>query len=386
MLSILYLALDVDLTRARGESIHVRGITEALAASGHRIHLVVAKAPSGTTPDGIETSERPEGSDLDVLRHVLGIVRRVHPNAIYERRSSPKISAAAFLLSGIPFLVEFNGLPEEEVAMQGRSLPGGAVGAMKSIVRFRLIRSAAGVVAVTPGLGTAIADRYGVDPARIHIVGNGVDSALFRPMARETARADLGLGGGTVVCFVGNLVRWQGIDTLVEAIPMTAGDTSFLIVGDGPDRLQIESRANDLGVAPRVRFVGTVAHQLVPRYIAAADVCVAPFTSERNLSSGVSALKIYEYIACARPVIASDIPGAADLISEYGCGATVPPDDPASLASAINAVVRNPVFAERAHRASALVRETHSWAHRAAVLARTIGTAIRAPPPTATDP
>lgn len=116
--------------------------------------------------------------------------------------------------------------------MQGRSLPGGAVGAMKSIARFRLIRSAAGVVAVTPGLGTAIADRYGVDPARIHVVANGVDSALFHPMERETARADLGLGGGATICFVGNLVRWQGIDTLVKAIPMTAGDTSFLIVGD----------------------------------------------------------------------------------------------------------------------------------------------------------
>lgn len=105
MLSILYLALDVDMTRARGESIHVRGITEALATSGHRIHLIVAKAPGGTAPDGVETSERPEGSDLNVLRHVLEIARRVHPNVISERRFSPKISAAAFLLSGIPFLV-----------------------------------------------------------------------------------------------------------------------------------------------------------------------------------------------------------------------------------------------------------------------------------------
>ena len=270
--------------------------------------------------------------------------------------------------------------------MQGRSLPGGAIAAMKSIARFRLIRSAAGVIAVTPRLGTLIADRYGVDPARIHVVANGVDSALFHPMERETARADLGLEGGATICFVGNLVRWQGIDTLVEAIPMTAGDTSFLIVGDGPDRLQLESRANDLGVAFRVRFVGTVAHQSVPLYIAASDVCVAPFTAERNLSSGVSALKVYEYLACARPVIVSDVPGAANLVAEYGSGVTVPPDDPGSLASAINAVVRNPAFAERAQRASALVREAHSWSNRAALLARTIGTAIRAPPPTAIYP
>src|SRR5439155_15606897 len=99
-----------------------------------------------------------------------------------------------------------------------------------------------------------------------------------------------------------------------------------------------------LELEKKTQFVGAVSHDRVPEYIAAADACVAPFTAERNQTLGVSALKMFEYLACGRPVVATSVPGVADLLAEFGCGISVRPDEPSELAGAIEKVVSDPSF------------------------------------------
>src|SRR5207249_178845 len=135
----------------------------------------------------------------------------------------------------------------------------------------------------------------------------------------------------------------------------------LLLVGDGPDRERLRDRAKRLGILGRVRFIGEVRHELVPLYIAAADACVAPFTSERNLKTGVSALKVVEYIACARPVVVTAVPGAKDLVETYNCGIVVPAEDTEALRLAIERVVCDPSSGVAALRASDGIRDLGSW-------------------------
>jgi glycosyltransferase involved in cell wall biosynthesis len=340
-----------------------------LVRVGNDVHLVVG-ADHSSPIEGVEISVRPAGRDLRIIRFLLSVCRKFRPEVIYERRFSPKLAAAVSLLRGLPFAVEVNGIPGEEAAMQGRAGPTGLGARLGHVSHARMLRRASWVVAVTPGLRTTLISSYGVHPEKALVIPNGVDPEMFRPDDREAARRTLSISDETIICFVGNLVRWQGLDSFLNAMALTPESLSAVVVGDGPERSRLQSLARRLGVDRRVHFKGEVPYPAVPRFLAAANVCVAPFTAERNLRSGVSALKVLEYLASGRPIVVSAIPGARDLVEEFGCGVVVPPGDPAALANALLEVVSNTTFAESAARASQVVRERHSWDRTADTITR----------------
>ncbi len=376
---ILFLALDIDLNRQRGDSVHALSLAKALARVGNRVHLVVGAVGDQLTVPGLEFSVRPSGGDFSTVRYVWRLSRRFGPDVIYERRFSPKISAAVSVLSRRPYVVEVNGLADEEAAMQGRPLGNTPGRRFKANIRSLLLRHAAAVVAVAPGLSDAVVSEYGVSERRVFTIENGVDERLFQPMDCAQARAMLKQGAGTIICFVGNLVAWQGIPGLLYAMQRVPGSVRLLIVGDGPDRQRIVDLVGALKLSNRVEFVGNVPHSKVPQYIAASDVCVAPFTAQRNLNSGVSALKMFEYLACARPVVVSAIPGARELVETTGAGVVVPPDQPEALGQAIERVVKDPAYGVAANRASDMVRRVHSWDAVADSVIRVLATAATRP-------
>ncbi len=378
-MKILFLGLDLDLRVQRGDSIHALSLATSLGRLGHRVHFVVGAMKDSTTAEGLEVSVRPDGGDLRVLRHVVRVARQFHPDVIYERRFSPKISAALSHLARIPYVVELNGIVDDEASMQGRPMHNTSGRRLKASVRVSLMRRAAAVVTVTEGLREFVVHEYGLSSTRVFTVENGVDPLLFRPMDRLGARAALRLPSSPTLCFVGNLVAWQGLGSLFEALRGAADSIRLLVVGEGPDRASLVDRARGLGILGRVEFRGVVPHNQVPQYIAAADACVAPFTGARNLRSGVSPLKVYEYLACARPVIVTAIPGAHELIEAMGCGIVVPPDDSIALGRAIPRVLRDSSFAVKANRASDIVRRNHAWNGVAAAVSQVLATATDQP-------
>jgi glycosyltransferase involved in cell wall biosynthesis len=369
---ILFQALDVDLGVDRGDSIHTRNLAMGLARCGHSVHLVSGAATGGVVLPGVDLTVRPQGGDLAIISHVRRVSLEFRPEVIYERRFSPKIAAALSLLIRKPYVIEYNGIVDEEAAMQGRPLRNTAASRIRGAIRVRLLRRAAAVVTVTPGLRDIVARDYGVPASRISIVENGVDPTMFQPSDRIEARSVLDLQKGPLVCFVGNLVRWQGLDGLLVAMSEIPGDVRCVIVGDGVEKTHLVHQANALGIHDRVKFVGNVPHSLVPTYVAAADVCVAPFSYQRNARSGVSALKLYEYLACGRPVAVTAIPGARELVEASGCGIVVPPDNPTALGKAIVRIIEDPSFAEAAFRESAQVRKDRSWDRVASEVARVL--------------
>jgi glycosyltransferase involved in cell wall biosynthesis len=128
------------------------------------------------------------------------------------------------------------------------------------------------------------------------------------------------------VGFVGRLYSFQGVDYLIKAAPYVLEKmphTMFLIVGDGAERENLEKLAESEDVADRFLFFGEVPFQKVPDFIGACDVCLA---LKRPLRSGYSPLKLYEYMACGRPVVASNLDGF-EILSEHEAGCLVEPTD-----------------------------------------------------------
>ncbi|MDQ1276712.1 MAG: hypothetical protein QG610_2290, partial [Euryarchaeota archaeon] len=195
------------------------------------------------------------------------------------------------------------------------------------------------LIAVTNGVKKGLMDIYSIPESKIVVINNGANVELFIPMNKDKVKHDLKLDSSLqYICFVGNLIPWQGVEYLIRAAPLILKEYSrarFLVVGDGVMKKEWMRLADDLSLSDNFIFTGRVPYETVPMYINASDICVAPFIKERNSKIGLSALKTYEYLACEKPLVASGIPGVEDLIELSGSGISVTPEDPEELASAI---------------------------------------------------
>ena len=169
-------------------------------------------------------------------------------------------------------------------------------------------------------------------PERTVVIYNGVDLVKFHPgAASESVRAGLGIQPGErVVTAVASLNYYKGVDVFVKAIPAVlekSRDTRFVVVGDGPERKNLEKLAADLGAADRVTYTGIRAD--VDEILRASDVFV--------LSSRTEAFPnvILEAMATGLPVVSSDVGSVAELVEEGKTGHRIPPEEPAVLSRSI---------------------------------------------------
>lgn len=201
--------------------------------------------------------------------------------------------------------------------------------------RYRLPRRMiAWAAARAQGLSTvsaALRERLvelGVPRARVTVLRNGVDLALFRQLDRDACRARLGLAG-PVFLSVGNLVPIKGHETTLAALARLPGIT-LLVAGDGPERGSLTARAKKLGVADRVRFLGAVPHESLPELYSAADALV--LASRHEGWPNV----LLEAMACGTPVVASDLPGIEEIVGNRSAGRMFARGDAAALAAAMS--------------------------------------------------
>ena len=173
----------------------------------------------------------------------------------------------------------------------------------------------------------------GYDAARIARITNFVDLDTFRPLAadeRAAARRALDLEGRTVVLHSGRLTPRKGADHLLRAFAQVADtrpEALLLFLGDGPERADLESLAEALGLAEQVRFVGF--HEDVRRWLAAADLFV--------LSSLIEGLPnaLLEAMAVGLPVLATRIGGSLEAIEDGVSGVLVEPGRAEPLAAGL---------------------------------------------------
>jgi glycosyltransferase involved in cell wall biosynthesis len=191
------------------------------------------------------------------------------------------------------------------------------------------------VISVSQALRSRVID-LGVAPNRVLVQHNGVDGNRFTIADRQAARARLGLSShGRLVCYVGNLVQEKGVDLLplaIRHIQDAIPDIKLAIVGDGDRASQLRDTVRQLGLSATVRFYGKRRHTEVPDWIAASDVLVLP--SRREGCPNV----ILEALASGRPVVAANVGGVPELLSEQS-GILVSPDDPIALGAGLRAAL-----------------------------------------------
>ncbi|MDE3095495.1 MAG: glycosyltransferase [Chloroflexota bacterium] len=209
-----------------------------------------------------------------------------------------------------------------------------------------------------------LASFYGVDGSRVSVVPCGVDLDLFTPMDKDAARRRLRLRDGErIILFVGRIEPLKGIDVLIGAAAQLHDDENFrvLIVG-GDSRTaaevaQLRSLATHLGVDHHIAFVGAVAHEELPLYYNAADVCVVPSYYE---SFGMVAV---ESMACGTPVVASRVGGLASTVRDGETGYLISWRCPEPFAERLELLLGNDELRASFGRAAREAVERFRWAN-----------------------
>lgn len=185
-----------------------------------------------------------------------------------------------------------------------------------------------------------LSERYG---RQAQVVFNGYDTAHFAPLPPDPAlRATLARPDEPLLVYAGRLMPWKGVQHLIGALALLHNQKARLLVlmaGDQPQqRAELQQRAQELGVAQRVSFLGPVPHRELPRYYALADLIVgASFASE------TFGMALVEAMGCGRPVVASRFGGFIEVVEEGVTGLLAPPRDEAALAQAVDLLLADPV-------------------------------------------
>jgi len=169
--------------------------------------------------------------------------------------------------------------------------------------------------------------------------------------------------GTFTVGFVGTLKPWHGLSVLIEAYALVlerSPNARLLIVGDGTEKEKLRADLFSRNLLDKAHFTGTVAHTDVPGLLVSMDVAVAPYPNLADFY--FSPLKVYEYMAAGRPVVASNIGQLRKLINHDVNGWLVPAGDPTALAHALVRLRNEPLLRARLGQAArACTLHEHTW-------------------------
>lgn len=220
-----------------------------------------------------------------------------------------------------------------------------------------------GLVVITTGLKKVYLEDFGYK-RNILVAPDGVDLSIFDiKLTKTEARSKLNLPlDKQLIIYTGHLYSWKGVDTLAEAAKLLNDNQLVVLVGGTEvDLLRFKtSQKNNSNIL----IAGRQPHELIPFYLQAADLLVLPNSGKEAISRFyTSPLKLFEYMASGRPIIASDLPSIKEVLSE-DTAFLVSADNPIALAEMIKYVCNNSELAKnRALNALTLVNE-YTWDKR----------------------
>jgi glycosyltransferase involved in cell wall biosynthesis len=261
-------------------------------------------------------------------------VREFQPEVVLASWAYPDAWAASRLAraANLPLVAKVHG---SDVLL----LTGGA----RQRQTIEALTGADAVIAVSRQLAGRTAD-LGVDPARLHVVYNGVDTALFQPGDAGAARERLKLSADPLLLFVGNLAPVKGLSVLIDACALLRDrGTRFQcrLIGQGELRAALSRQIQTAGLTQQVQLTGPCRLENLPDWYRAASLLVLP-----SFSEGVPNV-VLEAQACGTPVVASRVGGIPEILDD---ASLVPPNNAPALADAIERALHRPPAASRPMR------------------------------------
>lgn len=264
----------------------------------------------------------------------------------------------------VPHVLEVNGDLIREMPMFGTPRHSRVQGLiLHELVRFTY-HAADRIVTVSESIRGSLQQHWQLRGEDIVVVPNGVDLDLFTETGDpETLRARYGLGTSPVVLFVGNFAPWHGLDVLLQSFQLvrqSRPDAYLILVGDGVLRSTTEAQIQELGLDRTVILTGRIPRKMVLSWLSLADVAVAPW----NAFPGGTPLKLFEYMASGRAIVAAAVAGIERFIQDGKTAFLVPPGDTTALARALLDLLRDGALRQRLGAAARQKAAHHSWAQR----------------------
>jgi glycosyltransferase involved in cell wall biosynthesis len=288
----------------------------------------------------------------------LSAVRRaksLKPDLLYVW---PVQSATLGLMSGLPVVLEMH------------DLPSGRIGPFW----FRYFRDSRGkkrMAVITKALTDALTERYGafLHPSDVVLAPNGVELERFKHLLGPSmARRSLGLPEAPTVVCTGHVYPGRGVELFVELAKRQRG---IRFVWAGGKQEDVEAWKAKTRAIPNLTFIGFVHNAQLPVYQTAADVLLMPYGREIGISSGMghsaqvsSPMKMFEYMATGRAIIASDLPVFHEVLNDSNA-VFCPPEKVVAWDGALQALFDNPARREELATQARLDAQKYSWTERA---------------------
>ena len=361
-MKILYFT-SVDVTDDMAPSVHVRGTCSALADLGHHVALIHAKTSASHRLDvsWLDLEQRvtwPQfrgGWKVFQIRAGLAILYRTltwKPDLLYMRSSPGTLLEWLLKLVRQPIVIELNG-------HEGLDRPKNE----------GFLKLAARILVDDLGISVAVEQRFPHLANRVRLHTTFVtDTDHFVPQDRDRACAALGLDSDAFhMIHVSSFQPWHDFDTMLAGVQLAQGRTErrlqLHLIGDGPRFNEVKKKIVDAGLGNLVTLVGRVAYAALPMRIAGSNLALDIIRrSKLDQGKNLGAYKVYEYIACNRPVITAvsetfDPPEWA----EKGL-ALVPPESADALADQILSIIEDPdTWRDRTASARNYVLRERNW-------------------------
>lgn len=351
-----------DLSKQRADAIHIKNLLREFEASQLRLTVFTSKLENiQFRLKQLNFLKKMFGRSVVLLKMLT--VKKKH-ELFYVRDW-----LFAYLMSffGFSYVFEINGLLCYEGLIRNYFKAGSTAHAMFGRIEKRVLRLAVKIVCVSQGMKD-YCTAMGIDERKILVAENAADTETFNP---EVPRAQInGKNDKILIGWVGSFESHHGFEDLVSIAARlrdrNCTNVRFLIIGGGKSKTKLEQYLIKENLQDYFIFCGNVAWSEVPRYVLNAEFCLSlDKRSKENLkyrdTIGVTQIKVYEYLALGKAVLAQDLGNANDFFEKrkigWVCGV-----EPEEVADKIIEVIKNPQqIREYSKNALAVSRMKHSW-------------------------
>ena len=227
-----------------------------------------------------------------------------------------------------------------------------------------------------------IYSRLGIAARNCVVAHNGVELEMFEePRDSFALRKKLEIPPDKkIVCYCGNTYEGRGVELLVEAAKRLP-DAEFLVVGGAERYIRPYRESARAGGVDNFTMTGLVPQGEVSSYLLASDILVLPYSSAMTIESGTEAgeftspLKVFEYMAAGKPIVATEIPSILEILESGRNSVTVPPDDPQEFFDAISSLTKDPELCAQISRNALSDVQEYTWKKRVEKIISGLGTA-----------